>query len=549
MRNVLGPLMRSSAGSSAAFALVVALCLLEVVVVSATYKHAIEFSCRDIWPGFVCGGASGAAISIYTALAALSVFPLVKPGALQSVSRHAAFSPRPAALHAIGVAILLVPALRIGLDPEGDHLVETLVFWGAGAFLAGLGAARLIAPPAAWRDLLRAHGRLLAAMVAVGAAAPVLAIQIRAAWWLEDLTAATFRSVHVLVSAVGYRVEADPVLKIIRVDEFGVNVAPVCSGIEGIGLITVFMTFYLYLFRDRIRLPLALVLIPAGWAVSALFNTIRIALLLIIGAEGAPELAVDGFHSHAGWLMFTILSGGFMAAAHLSPWFRKPVGDAATDRPQILDGAPPPFLADWNAARLAPFIVFMATALLTSTFVETPALAYPGRFLATAAALALFHAALRRIDWALDLRAVGAGLLIGALWVVSQPAEPGPDPLSDALSAWPIWAFAIWVICRVLGTAVLVPVVEELLFRSYLVERLDLRDRLGPIWGPMFAVGVSTVLFAALHDRWALAALAGLVFAWFALRRGRIADAICCHASANALIAAYALATGRWTLI
>jgi uncharacterized protein len=107
----------------------------------------------------------------------------------------------------------------------------------------------------------------------------------------------------------------------------------------------------------------------------------------------------------------------------------------------------------------------------------------------------------------------------------------------------------VWIVCRVLGTALVVPVVEELFFRSYLLERLDLRARMGSLWGPIVAVVVSTALFAALHDRWMAAALAGLVFAGFALRRGRIADAIWCHAGANAVIGGYALVTGQWSLI
>ncbi|HET7409755.1 MAG TPA: CAAX prenyl protease-related protein, partial [Paracoccaceae bacterium] len=113
----------------------------------------------------------------------------------------------------------------------------------------------------------------------------------------------------------------------------------------------------------------------------------------------------------------------------------------------------------------------------------------------------------------------------------------------------PGWALAAWAVCRLLGTALVVPVVEELLFRSYLVEKLDLRARLGPILGLTLAVAVSTALFAALHDRWIAAAMSGLVFAGFALRRGRITDAIWCHAAANAVIGIYALISGQWSLI
>ena len=541
--------MRSSTALKGTFLLTAGLFLLEAIVVSAIYKHLIPFTCRDMWPGAVCGGASSVVVSFYTTFAVLMLFPAMRPGVIGAFSRHASLRPQAAALHLAGLSVVLVPALLIALDPRGDHLSATVALWSLGAGLMAVGGAGLLAPAAAWRELLRAHGRLLAGLCAFGVLAPAFAILLRAGWTVEALADATFRSVGFLLEQIGYEVAADPVRKSIAVDDFGVNIAPVCSGVEGIGLITVFMAGYLYMLRREIRLPLALILFPIGWAASALFNIFRIALLLIIGVEGAPELAVDGFHSHAGWLMFTILASAFMAAAHFTPWLRKPVADPRTRIPARAEGGPPPFRSDWNAARLTPFIVFMATALLASTFVEIPGLAYPARFAATAAALLVFHSALRRIDWRVDLAVVIAGLVVGLLWIVTDPAESGSDPLGAALAVWPLWAFALWVVCRVLGTAVVVPIVEELVFRSYLLERLDLRDRLGRLWGPLFAVAVSTALFAALHDRWTLAALAGLVFAWAALRRGRIADAIWCHAAANALIAGYALATGRWTMI
>ena len=53
------------------------------------------------------------------------------------------------------------------------------------------------------------------------------------------------------------------------------------------------------------------------------------------------------------------------------------------------------------------------------------------------------------------------------------------------------------------------PLVEELLFRGYLLARID---RGGPALR-VLAIVVSSALFAAMHDRWLVALLAGVVFA------------------------------------
>ena len=105
--------------------------------------------------------------------------------------------------------------------------------------------------------------------------------------------------------------------------------------------------------------------------------------------------------------------------------------------------------------------------------------------------------------------------------------------------------FVIWAASRIVGTAVLVPVIEEFFFRGYILRRLDSGS-----WGMrIVALIVSSTLFAALHDRWLAAGLAGLVFGFLMLRRERVADAVWGHAVCNAVIAAWALRTGEWSVI
>ena len=85
---------------------------------------------------------------------------------------------------------------------------------------------------------------------------------------------------------------------------FRVNIAPTCSGLEGVGLILAFLGIYLWFFRRELRFPAALVLLPIGAVSIWLLNALRIVLLIVIGSSGWREIALGGFHSQAGWLTF-----------------------------------------------------------------------------------------------------------------------------------------------------------------------------------------------------------------------------------------------------
>jgi exosortase E/protease (VPEID-CTERM system) len=203
----------------------------------------------------------------------------------------------------------------------------------------------------------------------------------------------------------------------------------------------------------------------------------------------------------------------------------------------------PPFFRDPVVARILPFAIFMLTALLASTLSQTPGLVYPLRALAVAAVMAPFIGFYIALGWRIDLSAVGVGIVIAVMWV-AIPVEPAEAAPYGALTGG---LLVLWFIARGIGTAVLVPIFEELFFRDYL-EGLFRRGS-GQGWAIGAAIG-SAILFAALHDRWAEAFVAGLLFSWLAARPGgRITDAILAHMVANGLIFGVAFVTGRLEII
>ncbi|XDA97402.1 exosortase E/protease, VPEID-CTERM system [Sulfitobacter sp. LCG007] len=507
-----------------------------LAIISMVYKHGVDFTCHENWSAAVCRGVNGVLLALYACAALLGLFTILSPDPVRRLVSDAGWSRVPLAFAFAGLLVALVPATFLAEGSGTTQIPQTLLFWLPGfAMLLG-GILAFVAPLSRWRGFLSERGGQIAAILLAGAAAPQIAMLIRPLWGLEAISGFTFTAVARALDFFGYALETDPVRRVIGTEEFKVSVASVCSGIEGIALVTVFTTIFLILFRNELRFPRALLIYPVGICISAALNIVRISVLLVIGMEGYPELAVGAFHSHAGWLMFTLISVGIVLGARRIPALQRPLGPVATTSLS----APPPLREDPNAARIMPFAVFMFTGLFAQAFSQTPGVVYPLRVVAMAAVLLYFARAIRGLKWGVSVEPVMAGLAIGIMWVSVPYHVADPSPAYAGLAgAWLVG----WMILRAIGTMLLVPVIEELFFRDYLEGKLT-----GAL-GPWFAAFVTAGLFAALHDRWMEALVAGLVFSWIMQRRGRVSDAIVAHAVANAIVFAYAFATGQMHII
>jgi CAAX prenyl protease-like protein len=95
------------------------------------------------------------------------------------------------------------------------------------------------------------------------------------------------------------------------------------------------------------------------------------------------------------------------------------------------------------------------------------------------------------------------------------------------------------------------PLVEELAFRGYLMRRLRAADfdSVSPSSVGASALLVSSAVFGVCQaSSWLAGVCAGVVFGLVYMRTGRLGEAVAAHVTANALIAAAALA-GSYPLL
>jgi exosortase E/protease (VPEID-CTERM system) len=379
----------------------------------------------------------------------------------------------------------------------------------------------------------------LVAGPALGTAAYVIGLLAREQW--RPLSGATLRLVRSLLSLLFSETVCRPDERIVGTPSFHVQIAPACSGYESMGLIAVLLCIALWMFRRDLRFPRAFALLPMAMALMWLANAVRITAMVALGTWGFPELALAGFHSLAGWLLFLMIGLGLTASVRQIAFFST-AGTETPSRTAVLDGA-----------YLMPAMALIATAMVTGAFAPGFDRYYPARVIAVLVAVSLYRRSYAelRLAWSWEAVAIGCGVF--ALWIALEPwgatASTGM-PIRSGLESLPRGWATTWLIFRVVGSVLTVPLAEELAFRGYLTRRMIAADFQSVPPGRLtwWTFLVSSVLFGALHGRWVAGTLAGMAYCLAYHRRGELTDAVVAHGVTNGLIAVAVLATGAWSL-
>jgi exosortase E/protease (VPEID-CTERM system) len=380
--------------------------------------------------------------------------------------------------------------------------------------------------PSNWLESLRTFGPWLVGALAIGGFS-VYFSKFTAEYWYGMPTAAMWLSEKWL-QLVFDEVSRGPGKFELGTDQFRVGVGAPCSGYEGMGLVLCYTSAYLWLRKDALSFPKALLLLPIGVAISWISNTMRIAALITIGHYISPKLAMDGFHSQAGWLTFTLISLGMFVVVEQFGLFR--------ENREKLELAALPFLAPL----IALFLLQIASLAMTNLF----DFYYPLRVIVVGAVLIHFRDAYREFLGFISRDGVVCGIAVYALWLLlakEHPADPPEDFLSGSLLTG-------WLAFRVVGAVLIIPLVEELAFRGYLLRRLQSAefDRVPVGLLTPLSVAVSSLAFGLLHQDWLAATVAGICYAGVLTRNGSLSDAVVAHAVTNGCLAIQVLTLKQW---
>ncbi len=379
-------------------------------------------------------------------------------------------------------------------------------------------------------------------------------------WLGHRLQAATFRGVKFLLGLFYPDVFRDPAHFMVGTRGFFVVIADQCSGVEGLALILSLTVGWILYTRRELRLGRAILLVPISLLLSWLLNLVRIAGLIAIGNAGYRKVAMVGFHSQAGWILFNCVALGFLLTVNNVAWFRQPgatLGAIQSSAPQVGSGP----LAGTNVAAvyLVPLLAFLGAGLLAQATSNGFEWMYALRPIAALAAFYVYRRQYRGMDWHFGWLGPLVGVAVFAFWVALdhwigwQTAGSGAAStgVAEGLAQLSAGQRAAWIVPRAITAAVMVPFAEELAFRGYIARRLMSADVQSVPFGSLslFAVLASSLAFGILHGRmWLAGTLAGVLYAAVAKLRGRLGEAVAAHATANLLIALWVVARGDYSL-
>ena len=216
-------------------------------------------------------------------------------------------------------------------------------------------------------------------------------------------------------------------------------------------------------------------------------------------------------------------------------------------------------------AYVLPFVLYLGFTQIPAAYPDQYGWLYPAVVaLVGAATIALLHR--RRLivpHWRVFAGAsvglTGIALWIGLCrlhleqalaaylpsWLQSQ--RTAFNPFANIRSPAAQWAF---LLARLGGLVILVPVVEELFWRGFLLRWLTAQNwqqrKLSEF--SMRSFVVVTLLFALAHPEWLAAAVYSALLNGLLYWKGDLWNCIVAHGVSNLVLAVYILGTGSWEL-
>ena len=133
---------------------------------------------------------------------------------------------------------------------------------------------------------------------------------------------------------------------------------------------------------------------------------------------------------------------------------------------------------------------------------------------------------------------------LDASWMLMGEVGEGYNPTNRAGQIdWLMVSF------RVAGAMLVVPIMEELFWRSFLQRWVQQSDflALDPARIGLKALLIASALFAVEHLQWFAGLIAGLAYGWLYIRTRNLWAPIIAHAVTNGLLGAYVVSTGQWS--
>lgn len=215
-----------------------------------------------------------------------------------------------------------------------------------------------------------------------------------------------------------------------------------------------------------------------------------------------------------------------------------------------------------SRTRVLPFAVFMLFLVVRGAWPQHAGSDVAGTWIygigaaAVVATLLIFRGSYDELRASLRPTATEAvlsvvlGLVVFALWITldapwMQLGTPSATFVPVDASLHLRWAP---IAVRWIGAVLVVPLMEELFWRSYLMRWIENPrfQTIDPRRIGMKAIALSTFVFMLAHTLWLAAIVAGLAYAWLYRRTGKLWTAVIAHSVTNGVLGVWVVSTRQW---
>lgn len=212
-----------------------------------------------------------------------------------------------------------------------------------------------------------------------------------------------------------------------------------------------------------------------------------------------------------------------------------------------------------NVPYIAPFLTFLAMLAIQKQLAFLGDWEYALRVAVVGAVIYIFSRKVLDFKVRFFWPSLGIGLAVFVLWIAPDSLFPGwrqhwlftnsvMGEVKVSLTAEQL-ASPILLIFRTMSAALLVPILEELFWRGWLMRWLVKQDfeTLPMGFADRQSFWIVAVLFALEHGPyWEVGLLTGILWNWWMTRTKSLGDLIFVHAVTNLVLSLYVIYTKQW---
>lgn len=213
------------------------------------------------------------------------------------------------------------------------------------------------------------------------------------------------------------------------------------------------------------------------------------------------------------------------------------------------------------AVRVVPFAVFLLLTFCQDWFGQAGRYwFYLGKTLVGAWLIWAVRPVVSEMRWRWSWEAAAVGFAVFVLWVgldgflawlgMAYPkfrsaGAPWNPHLAFGSGSALAWSF---ILVRLAGSALVVPPLEEVFFRSFLYRFIAHKDFLSVPLGRFAAMPfvATSIVFGLEHNEWLAGVLCGFAYQGLVCWKKRLGDAITAHAITNSLLGLWVVGKEAW---